>query len=77
MSFNPRWIVGKIVERVEMNPTPDGRGGVCHGPRIFFTNGTSIAFMTEETDHGEYGTDIIYTPRGNNKSRWPHHGLSG
>ncbi len=40
---------------------PDGRGGTCHAPIITFTDGATISFMTEETELGEYGTDIVYT----------------
>ncbi len=61
--FQPRWIIGKTVARVEMNPFSAGgygRGETAHNPRIYFTDGSSIAFHTEETETGEYGTDIDY-----------------
>lgn len=63
--FQARWITGKTVARVEMNPFPadDGTGcrlGMAFAPRIYFTDGSSIAFGTQETEVGEYGTDIGY-----------------
>lgn len=65
MTFNPRWILGKTVARVEMNPFQKSlhgeRHGVAHDPRIIFTDGSSIAFSTEETEVGSYGTSISYT----------------
>lgn len=61
-NFNPKWIVGKSVARVEMNPFDDGQGRKAHDPRIWFTDGSSIAFTTEETEVGEYGTNISYSP---------------
>jgi hypothetical protein len=61
--FNPRWIVGKTVERVAMNPFEAGecRNFKAHDPRIYFTDGSSIAFVTEETEGSEYGTAIVYS----------------
>lgn len=61
--FNPKWIVGKTVERVEARPFyagGEGRGRVAHDPHIFFADGSSIRFVTEETETGEYGTEIVY-----------------
>ncbi len=58
MRFNPKWIIGKTVERVEMNPFesrefPERIGSmVAHDPCIYFTDGSSIAFSTEETEVG-------------------------
>lgn len=60
--FQPRWIEGKTVERVEMNPFRDGRGSTAHDPRIVFTDGSSVTFLAEETDVAQYGTDICYHP---------------
>jgi hypothetical protein len=61
--FNPRWIADKTVARVEMNPFPAGkcRNFTAHDPRIYFTDGSSIAFVTEETEGSEYGTAIVYS----------------
>ena len=69
MTFSPRWIIGKTVARVEMNPFERGlhqARGVAHNPRIVFTDGSSITFSTEETEVGEYGTAIEYW-KGDNK----------
>jgi len=60
--MNPKWIEGKTIKSVDMNPFPDGRGGTAHGPVITFEDGSRISFYTEETDTGEYGTSIVYTP---------------
>ena len=64
MRFNPKWIIGKTVASVEMNPFPKGslresRSGVAHQPCITFTDGSRIWFSTEETE-GDYGTAIAY-----------------
>lgn len=59
-NLNPRWIIGKTVALVALNPFDDGKGGTAHDPRIIFTDGSSIAFTTEETEVGEYGTSIVY-----------------
>lgn len=66
MSFNPRWIIGKTIEAVNMRPFARGdeRGGVAHDPEIVFTDGSSIMFTTEETEVGEYGTAISYYKAG-------------
>ena len=58
--FNPRWIVGKTVARVDMNPWDSGKGNQAHSPVIHFTDGSSIRFVTEETEIGEYGTAVVY-----------------
>lgn len=58
--FQARWIVGKTVAKVEMNPTDDGRGHKAHNPVITFTDGSKITFVTQETERGEYGTAVVY-----------------
>ena len=60
LRFDPRWIVGKTVARVEMHPVSDGRGGTSHNPVITFTDGSFIRFETEETEDLLYGTMIVY-----------------
>ena len=60
---NPRWLVGKTVQTVDMQPAPDGRGGTYHQPIITFTDGSSIRFFPEETEVGNIGVDIHYYPR--------------
>lgn len=63
--FNPRWIVGKTIDRVEMNHFPSGRGltgrAITYDPSIYFTDGSAICFLTDETEGNEYGVRIIYT----------------
>lgn len=67
--FNPRWIVGKTVATVDMQPFEgyeNPSAGItkqCHDPIITFTDGSHIQFITEETEVGCYGTDILYIPR--------------
>lgn len=61
--MNPRWLVGKTISSVEMNPFDahvSGKLVVAHQPVIRFTDGSSIAFYTQERDDGEYGTGIEY-----------------
>jgi hypothetical protein len=62
MTFNPKWIIGKTVERVEMNPfgmSHDLKEPI-HDPRIYFTDGSMIGFGCEEADEGDPGTGIFY-----------------
>jgi hypothetical protein len=61
--LNPRWIVGKTVARVDLNPFDDGKGATAHAPVIYFTDGSSISFSTEETDMEGYGISINYLER--------------
>lgn len=63
--FNPKWIIGRTITGVDMNPfrahpesTTDYRE--AHDPTIYLDNGASLAFITEETETGDYGTAIIY-----------------
>lgn len=63
--FNPKWIVGKTIAKVDMRPFEAGeptRMGMAHDPIIIFTDGSHIWFTTEETEVGEYGTSISYAP---------------
>jgi len=62
MAFDPRWIVGKTVASVEMRPfrAREGSREVTHAPRIFFTDGSHIAFTGQETDFGAYGVGVGY-----------------
>lgn len=63
--FNPKWIIGRKVVRVEMNAFDNAPYGQAHNPRIYFDNGASIAFVTEELESGsDYGTAIVYSPPG-------------
>lgn len=57
---NSKWLVGKTIARVDMHPfarNADGTG-TAHDPTIHFTDGSSIVFMTEETEVDRYGTAI-------------------
>jgi hypothetical protein len=61
MRFDPKWIVGKTIARVEMNPFDAGGGrGTAHDPAIYFTDGTRITFMAQELEEDGYGVAIIY-----------------
>ncbi len=61
-ALQPRWLVGKTIARVEMNATPNGRGGTCHAPRITFTDGSAITFNPEPVENSEGGVGISYWP---------------
>lgn len=67
MKFNPKWIVGKTIASVEMNPKRDRiRHDTIHSPVIQFTDGSRIYFTTEESetcasDGSYYGTGIVYS----------------
>jgi hypothetical protein len=65
MRFDPRWIIGKTVARVNYPAQPARDRGPDHSgahpaTEIHFTDGSSIAFVTEETDWDWYGTQIVY-----------------
>lgn len=63
--FNPKWIIGKTIAKVDMRPFEAGeyaRMSTAHDPIITFTDGSRIWFTTEETEVGAYGTAIGYAP---------------
>ena len=60
--FHPKWVVGRRITQVDMNAFDDGRGGTAHAPVVYLDNGARMTFVTEETETGEYGTDILYYP---------------
>lgn len=65
MHFNPRWIAGKTVARVDMNTVRDGSssGHASHNPVIIFDDGSKIWFnVIEGSDKygNEYGMSIGY-----------------
>jgi hypothetical protein len=64
VNFNPKWIIGKTVARVEMNAEPAREASadktLMHSPCITFTDGSRITFTAEESDFGRYGVDIDY-----------------
>jgi len=52
---------GKTIAKVALFPFADSNGGtVATDPVITFTDGTSLRFLTEETEFGEYGVALIY-----------------
>jgi hypothetical protein len=64
MPFNPKWLVGKTIERVDMRSFDDGRGRTTHNPRITFTDGTALTFGADELEHGDgYGIALNYHPK--------------
>jgi hypothetical protein len=62
--FNPKWIVGKTIKSIDMRPFDSGghayKREKAFDPIITFDDGSSITFSTQETEVGEYGTDITY-----------------
>lgn len=60
MTFNPQWIKGKKVARVDMRPFDSGHKDAATHPVIYFTDGSRLTFYTQETEGGEYGTGISY-----------------
>lgn len=72
--MNPKHLIGKTIATVNMRPfnaelysvrgkdLREGQGRQAHDPLIVFTDGSSIRFVTEETETGIYGTDIVYVP---------------
>lgn len=64
MSFNPKWLIGRTVVSVEMNPyrardAPQDRS-IAYNPVITLDNGAQIRFVAQETDGSEYGVAIVY-----------------
>lgn len=63
MKFNPKWIIGKRIKSVELRPFNryEYSKGTTTDPVITFDDGSSIRFLTEETEVGEYGVAICYS----------------
>lgn len=65
MTFNPKWIIGRKIVAVDMNPfeaapeTPSANRTVFD-PVFTLDNGARVKFLTTETEVGEYGIDVIY-----------------
>jgi len=57
-----RLLKGRTIVGYKSGAFRDGRGGWAHDPRLILDNGAVIAFNTEETEVGDYGTAIIYCP---------------
>lgn len=64
MPFNPKWVIGRTITGVQMNPFSDGRGGTVHDPTFILDNGARLRFQTQETNDLEYGTQVLYIPPG-------------
>jgi hypothetical protein len=61
--FNPNWLKRKTVQKVDMNPFERGLyhpRGKTYDPIIWFTDGSRISFVVDETEVGEYGIRISY-----------------
>lgn len=72
MKATRKHLVGRTITDVSFRPF-DAHPGVdrrqAHDPILTLDNGASVRFVTEETDGGEYGTEIVYVP--NRKQRAP------
>lgn len=66
-----RQLVGRRIVGFDPRPFPDDRGGVAHNPVIRLDDGSQLAFIIEETEHGEYGTRIVRSPPTPTKSPEP------
>jgi hypothetical protein len=64
--FNPNWIKGKKVDRIEMNAfwalfgVPNDRNYKVYSPTIYFTDGSHLSFIGAETETCETGVDVVY-----------------
>lgn len=58
-TLQPRWIIGKTVASVDMNPQRDGRGGTAYHPVIRFTDGSMIVVHAVETEYSP-ASEITY-----------------
>lgn len=56
-------IVGKTIVGFDAGPFDNGRGGTAHKPSITLNDGTTLLFITEETDVADYGTFIGRYPK--------------
>ena len=58
-------LVGKTIARVVLypfNPNREGStmiGGLATNPHVFFTDGTFLRFVAEETEVGEAGVALV------------------
>jgi hypothetical protein len=63
--FNPRWLIGRKIVRVDMNRFDTGRKDrtgkkiIATDPVIHFDNGAYIDFSVQETE-GDYGIAISF-----------------
>lgn len=61
-------LIGRTITDVDFRPFAAGDGGEnsrnmgkAHNPRITLDNGRAMYFVTEETEVGEYGTQVCIT----------------
>lgn len=54
-----RRLRGRRIVRVLLRPFNNLQGGTATDPLIFLDDGTTISFLTQETDCGEYGVQLI------------------
>lgn len=53
---------GKRISRVTMNAFASDDGPATD-PVVWFTDGTCLRFVVQETNGGEYGIDLVYPGR--------------
>ncbi|HTS01372.1 MAG TPA: hypothetical protein VMN04_02535 [Thermoanaerobaculia bacterium] len=55
---------GKTVARVVLSPfAPSNGGELATDPAIYFTDGSCLRFVVQETEVGEYGVGLVYPAR--------------
>jgi hypothetical protein len=72
MAIHESWLVGKTVASVDLRHFDNGRGGKATDPVIRFTDGSYIFFSTIETEHSDYGTEIVYVSAQSQANRRAH-----
>ena len=55
-------LVGRKIIDVKLNRFSNGQGGFANDPQLFLDDGTVIAFSTQETESGDYGTALVIVP---------------
>ncbi len=63
MKATKRDLIGRRIIGVEWRPFPDGKGRTATNPALILDNGRRVYFTTQETEIGEYGTEIGITPK--------------
>jgi hypothetical protein len=59
-----RFLVGRTITAVDLNPFPDGRGGNAFDPVFTLDDGSKVSFETTETESQTYGIRIERRPGG-------------
>lgn len=54
---------GRVIDRIDFNALPDGRGGISTSPVIHFMDKSRMHFTVQETED-EYGIAISFYDRG-------------